>query len=619
MPSRGESGTAGARVERVRSGTAVCDSKGYPASHPRVAAEAWGLSVSGIRDEVELVRRRAAELAAPLARAAGASATIAQERAVLRMLGVDGLDRDGHPLAASIAERYCGQDRARLATGILLPFAVAQLEYDLPARDLGLEVAAGAIDLGLEAELLDRPERLAAAEAHGSRLIAAALARFDANKTAARDMRDVLGLADEPWLGVSLLAAEVGPAAEETKALLGDGADVVLVRVPASWEFAEARRSAGLETPGLFEAEGLLDEDRKGPERRGSRGRGPGGRGPGGRVPGRGERRVLPALRRRVEHDLVPAGSQRGLSALRKAADDAAAERGCYAALMTVASAFAAPEQAVVAAFERIDFVEADPIREIVEDNVDPERALADHAFAHWLLARAGCRVVMGAGPLALGADLVSGIPSDTATRAGRALALQALGVELALADGLVADRLLLGAVPDWVAGEGDARAILVQAWLRRLVFPGHRLVIGRPPADDRAGHGAAALVAALSGAAAALVVRGRDGGNVSGSAADLGAAASTAAALRAALGDGSLHGDAEELATRTVRAAGTALERLAAEGWGSLLGPSGRGSEIERFGGGAVAERGTGQKASARMLAALISPGQPRAASSGR
>ena len=47
---------------------------------------------------------------------------------------------------------------------------------------------------------------------------------------------------------------------------------------------------------------------------------------------------------------------------------------------MTVASAFAAPEQAVVAAFERIDLVEADPIREIVEDNVDPGRALADHA-----------------------------------------------------------------------------------------------------------------------------------------------------------------------------------------------------------------------------------------------
>ena len=403
-----------------------------------------GGTVSG---EVEAVRRRAAELAARLSPVARRSATIAQERAILRMVGVDGLDRAGHPLAESVTERYCSPDRDRLARGVILPFAVALLEYDLPARDLALEVASGAIDLGLEAELLDRPGRLAAAEAHASRLLAAALARFDANRTAARDMRDVLGLADEPWLGVAVHATEVGPAAEETKSLVGEGADVVLVRVPASWEFAEARRQAGLETPGLFEVEG----------RRGAGGKGSRGRGSVARLtdPRRGVR-GQPPLAQRLERDLVPAGSQRGLAAIRKAADDAAAERGCYASLMTVTSAFAAPEQAVVAAFERIDLVEADPIREIVEDNVDPERALADHAFAHWLHARAGCRVVMGPGPLALGADVASGIPSDASTRAGRALALQALGVELALADGLAADRLLLGAVPDWVTGDGD-------------------------------------------------------------------------------------------------------------------------------------------------------------------
>ena len=553
-----------------------------------------GGTVSG---EVEAVRRRAAELAARLSPVARRSATIAQERAILRMVGVDGLDRAGHPLAESVTERYCSPDRDRLARGVILPFAVALLEYDLPARDLALEVASGAIDLGLEAELLDRPGRLAAAEAHASRLLAAALARFDANRTAARDMRDVLGLADEPWLGVAVHATEVGPAAEETKSLVGEGADVVLVRVPASWEFAEARRQAGLETPGLFEVEG----------RWGAGGKGSHGRGSVARLtdPRRGVR-GQPPLAQRLERDLVPAGSQRGLAAIRKAADDAAAERGCYASLMTVTSAFAAPEQAVVAAFERIDLVEADPIREIVEDNVDPERALADHAFAHWLHARAGCRVVMGPGPLALGADVASGIPSDASTRAGRALALQALGVELALADGLAADRLLLGAVPDWVTGDGDAPAILVQAWLRRLVFPGHGLLVDEPRVDNQPHGRTAALVAALSGAAASLVVLDRAGGSVAESAADLRAAASTAAALRAALGDGTLHGPAAELAMRTLRAANATLDHLADEGWGSLLGPAGRGHESERFGRRAVVERATGPTSSDRLLTAL-------------
>ena len=61
-----------------------------------------------LTDGADLVRRRAADVAAQLSLVAGRSATIAQERAVLRMLGVDGLDASGHPLAASLAERYCG-------------------------------------------------------------------------------------------------------------------------------------------------------------------------------------------------------------------------------------------------------------------------------------------------------------------------------------------------------------------------------------------------------------------------------------------------------------------------------------------------------------------------------
>ena len=122
--------------------------------------------VSGdtLSSQAEQVRRRAADLAAGLSRTARRSATIAQERAVLRMLGVDGLDRAGHPLATTLAERYCGSDRDRLARGVLLPFVVAMLEYDMPPHELALDGASGAIDLGLEAQLLERPDRLAAVQ-----------------------------------------------------------------------------------------------------------------------------------------------------------------------------------------------------------------------------------------------------------------------------------------------------------------------------------------------------------------------------------------------------------------------------------------------------------------------
>jgi hypothetical protein len=274
---------------------------------------------------------------------------------------------------------------------------------------------------------------------------------------------------------------------------------------------------------------------------------------------------------------------------------------------MTVTSAFAAPEQAVVAAFERIDFVGADPVCEIVEDNVDPERALADHSFAHRLQARAGCRVVIGPGPLALGADVVSGVPSDSATRSGRALALQALGVELALADGLPADRLMLGAVPDWAAEDGDPGAMLLQAWLRRIVFPDHRLVMGGTRGWLTSAGGAAAMVSALTSANVALVLEPSLAGNVGSVATDLAAAAGTARALRTTLGDGDLHGDAVDLADRTLSAAGEVLQKLAAEGWESLLGPVGGGADGERLGRSAVVERADGPASAERLLKKLV------------
>jgi D-Lysine 5,6-aminomutase TIM-barrel domain of alpha subunit len=543
--------------------------------------------VSGgtLSGELEAIRRRASDLAAGLSKTARQSATIAQERAVLRMLGIDGLDRSGRPLAAALAESYCGSHPVRLARGILLPFAVALLEYELAPRELALDVAAGSVDLAFEGELLARPDRLIAAERHASGLIGAALARFDANRTASREMREVLSMPPEPLLGAVLTSSEVREAARETRACIGEGVDVVQVRVPATWEFTEARRQAGLDAPDLLETSASRHKRERRPKD------------PGSRVP-------AGALLSRSDQEPVPAGSQRGLAELRKAADDSAAERGCYASLMTVASAFAAPEQAVVAAFERIDLVEADPIREIVEDNVDPGRALADHAFAHRLQARAGCRVVIGSGPLALGADVVRGVPSDARTQAGRGLAMQALGVELALVDGLPVDRLLLGAVPSWVADEGDTSEVFVQASLRRLLFPGHRLVV-EEAAESSAARSVAALVTALSGGRAALVVRRRVIGRGADTAAELRAAAAAARVLRGSLGDGTLYGDAATLADRTVEAANATLDRLASEGWASLLGPTGT-DDTERFGSSAVVERASGPGASAVLLEAV-------------
>ena len=564
---------------------------------------------------VERIRERAADLAGRMGSTARASASMAQERAVLRMIGVDGLDRAGRPLAWSVSDRYCSE-RAKLASGVLLPLSVAMTEYELPPRETALEVASGAIDLRLEAELLDRPDRLATAERRALSLLEGAGARIDANRTATREMREVLGMPPEPRLGVGVRASEVDAAAAEIRSLVRQGAAIVEVRVPASWELAESRRQAGLDAGGAFGSNsfGAGGAFGQGPggSARGSESRGMTARGLA--TVGRAAERARLSARRKSGQAsaepvqppaggvAVPAGSQRGLAELRKAADEAAAERNCYASLMTVTSAFAAPEQAAVAAFERVDIVEADPIREIVEDNVDPARALADHSFAHRIQARAGTRVLLGAGPLALGAEIAAGLPSDGPARAGRALALQALGVELALADGLDPERIYLSCVPSWIVGDGDTAAAPLQAFLRRMLFPDHGLVISGPLVGLTTPSAGAALVATMTVSGTSMVLD-RAVRDVSAAARDLNAVSVTARSLRNVFWpEGGVNAATEDAAVRILDEALRTLEQLDSEGWSSLLGHD-AGDATERLGRTAVADRAVGPATSAALV----------------
>ena len=409
--------------------------------------------------------RRATAIAGSWSARARSTTTVGQERAVLRLLGVAGVDRDGRPLAAEVVDRYLGPDPRRLGGGIALPMAVAMAEYDLPIGEVALEVAAGHIDLGLEAELLADAPRRSRAEASLARMASASLARADANRTARRELAALLGEPGPTVLGVSLRAPAIVDAVEEAIGLIGAGAGAVHVRVPPGRELADLSSRAGLG----------VEPWRPAPTSRG------------------GLARADPAGKP------VPTGSQRALAVLRAALDDAGARSGRYVRLITESPALAAPDQAVVAAFERVDAVVTDPLREIVTGLADPDRAIADHAFAHRVLARGGVRVVIPAGALMVATDLEAGLPSDPATRSGRALALQLLAVRQALADGLPPEAVVVGALPAWLGDEpGPAALAVAEIGVRHEVFPGHALAFLEPASAGRAGTDWQALVAAL-------------------------------------------------------------------------------------------------------------------------
>ncbi|MFL5776363.1 MAG: lysine 5,6-aminomutase subunit alpha TIM-barrel domain-containing protein [Chloroflexota bacterium] len=519
---------------------------------------------------IDRLAERAATLAGAWAARARASTTIGRERALLRLFGVGGLDAAGRPLAWSVVDRYLAGGRGRLGSGVVLPFAMALVEYDLAPQRLALDVASGAVDLGMEGELLREIDRRAVAEEEARRLVAAAIDRIDANRTARRELLGVLGDPVRPWIGTSITEPEITEAIQASRRALDAGADIVQVEVPIGRELAERLRDAGLDAPVWR--------------------------------PGDNDARA-------DSLEQAPTGSQRALTALRHQLDQFAAQRRNYVRLAAVPPALGAPELAVVAAFERVDVADSDPMTEIVAGRVAPDRALADHAFAHSLHARAGVVVAISAGPLVVAPDLARGVPSDAATRAGRALALQALSVAIARGNGLSDDQLLVGALPSWLAEEPQPAArAAAEVAVRRALYPGLALSFEEPATSPRGAAAGtwAAVVSAVAPSVGAGVVLRRAGESTARAIAASRLAATVTRELAGSLEPAALTGAALEHARATVAAALTTLERLADDGWRAVLGDPLQGAERVRLGEDSIAERTESFDPFARALTAV-------------
>jgi hypothetical protein len=263
-----------------------------------------------------------------------------------------------------------------------------------------------------------------------------------------------------------------------------------------------------------------------------------------------------------------------------------------------------------VAGFERIDLAVSDPLAEIVDGHVAPDRALADHAFGQAILARAGVVVCLGAGPLVVGPDLARGIPSNPSSRAGRALALQLVAVAIARGNGLSDDQILIGGLTRWLAGETEPVAFAAgEIALRRALMPTLGLVLEEPRAEDRAaGDLWPALVAALqpSGNTAAILRRAPSAGDLRATRVAASVATDRAASMEPAV----LTGAALEHARATAAAALRTLDRLADDGWRAVIGDGPAEAIDGTLGADAVAERSDPFDPLGRELGRIGQPG---------
>ena len=445
-----------------------------------------------------------------------------------------------------------------LGAGIALPFAMALLEYDLDPLQLAMDVSSGAVDLALEAELLKEPDRRAVAQAEAERLARSAIERIDADRTARHEILDLLGDAPRPWVGTTLTEPDLEGALDEVAELVEAGIDVLRIEVPVGRELADRLLDSGQEVPEWQP----------------------------------GDRRSRPMSPERVVES-APTGSQRALAQIRRVADGLAAQRRGYIRLATSAPALWSPEDAVVAAFERIDIVESDPMAEIVGAGIDPDRAMSDHAFAHRLHRRSGTLLTIGAGSLVVAPDLRAGIPSDPPTRAGRALGLQLLAVALARADGVPETQLAIGALPSFLIDEpaAGARAI-AEVEVRRALYPNHPLAFTEPDAPpDQAATWPYVLCSALIRAGDVALVTRRSG-RTAAVARDTRAAARVAAEVAGARERGALRGSHSITRAAPWTSPLATLDMLADRGWRAIAGDAPDDGPARSLGGDAVAER---------------------------
>lgn len=473
------------------------------------------------------------------------------------MFGVSGVDRAGRPLAGAVVDRWLAGSRSGLGGGIALPFAMALLEYDIEPQRLALDVASGAVDLALEAALLVEPDRRAVAEAEARRLVGGAVERIDADRIARRELQELLGEARRPWVGTTLSEPDLDGALDEVVELVTAGFDLLRVEVPIGRELAARMHDAGVDLPSWAPTDRLDRSSTSG--------------------------------------EPAPTGSQRALARLRRVADGVAAERRGYVRLATANPPLGVPEGAVVAAFERIDLVEADPFDEIVAGGVDPDRSLADHAFARRLHRRSDAMLSVGPGPLIVAPDLAAGVPSDPATRSGRALACQLIAVALARAEGIAPARLVVGAYPAWLADEVDATArIMAETAIRRVLFPDHPMRFDEPVTASRSATAAWPFILSLAvgrAGADSLIMR-RSPTDARASARQARAAGDVADQAALGLGRAGLQGVAASHAHDTVAAALLTLDRLADQGWRAIVGDDPVTDRISALGADAVADR---------------------------
>ncbi|HZV77342.1 MAG TPA: lysine 5,6-aminomutase subunit alpha [Candidatus Babeliales bacterium] len=308
------------------------------------------------RDCVDRCRRLAVEIANPVETFIGGHSTVSVERAVLRLLGVDGVTPDEVPLPNAIVDSI---PAPHLGRGAALPFGRALAETGLEPDGLAQALTAGRYSLD---EFDSTPD--AAARGALRPHVEAALERIAAQRAQRTARLARLPQLPPPLLYVIVASGNIYEDRTAAVAAAEAGAQVIAVI-----------RSTG---------QSLLDFVPYGPTTEGF----------GGTY-----------------------ATQANFKIMRAALDEVAEKLGRYVMLTNYASGLCMPEIAVMAALERLDMLLNDSMYGILFRDINMKRTFVDQHFSRMLNAHSGIIINTGEDNYLTTADAVDQAPAVLASQ----------------------------------------------------------------------------------------------------------------------------------------------------------------------------------------------------------
>jgi beta-lysine 5,6-aminomutase alpha subunit len=308
------------------------------------------------RDCVDRCRQLSAAIADPIEDFIAAHSTVSVERAILRLLGVDGITPDEIPLPNAVVDSLTPNELGR---GIALPFGKALAETGLQPGALAQALSGGEHSLAQFAQTPDHAARGALRP-----YVEAALGRIAAQRAQRVARLQHLPQLAPPLLYVIVASGNIYEDRTAAVAAAQAGAQIIAVI-----------RSTG---------QSLLDFVPFGPTTEGF----------GGTY-----------------------ATQANFAIMRAALDEASDRLGRYVMLTNYASGLCMPEIAVMAALERLDVLLNDSMYGILFRDINMKRTFVDQHFSRMLNAYAGIIINTGEDNYLTTADAVEQAPAVLASQ----------------------------------------------------------------------------------------------------------------------------------------------------------------------------------------------------------